>query len=57
MESLNKASGTRLEENWFVFDHKDEVTSAVGKLLDVDLNLKYLKLGEIKKILGATKKT
>lgn len=57
VESLNRASGTRLEENWFVFNHKDEVTSAVGKLLDVDLSRKYLKLGEIKNILSATKKT
>jgi len=57
VESLNRASGSRLEENWFVFNHTDEITSAVGKLLDVDLSRKYLKLGEIKKILGATKKT
>jgi transposase len=57
VESLNKASGSRLEENWYVFNHKDEVTSAVGELLDVDLERKYLTLGEIKKMLGATKKT
>ena len=57
VESLNRASGSRLEENWFVFNHTDEVTRAVGNMLDVDLNRKYLKLGEIKKILGATKKT
>lgn len=57
VESLNRASGSRLEENWFVFNHADEVTSAVGKLLNVDLSRKYLKLAEIKKILGATKIT
>lgn len=57
VESLNRASGSRLEENWFVFNHTDEVTSAVGKLLNVDLSRKYLKLAEIKKILGATKKS
>jgi transposase len=56
VESLNKASGSRLEENWFVFNHSDEVTRAISELLDVDLSRKYLKLGEIKKILGATKR-
>jgi transposase len=55
VESLNKASGSLLEENWFVFDHADEVTRSVGVLLGVDLSRKYLKLGEIKKILGETK--
>ena len=57
VESLNRASGSRLEENWFVFNHADEVTSAVEESLNVDLSRKYLKLGEIKKILGATKNT
>jgi hypothetical protein len=56
VESLNKASGSLLEENWFVFDHADEVTRSVGVLLGVDLSRKYLKLGEIKKILGETKR-
>jgi transposase len=57
VESLNKASGSRLEENWFVFNHSDEVTRSVSESLGVDLSRKYLKLGEIKKILGATKRT
>ncbi len=57
VESLNKASGSRLEENWFVFNHSDEVTRSVSESLGVDLSRKYLKLGEIKKILGATKIT
>ena len=56
VESLNRASGSRLEENWFVFNYADEITRSVGELLGVDLSRKYLILGEIKKILGATKK-
>lgn len=56
VESLNKASGSRLEENWFVFNHSDEITRSIGEALDVDLSRKYLKLGDIKKILGATKR-
>jgi transposase len=56
VESLNKASGSRLEENWFVFNHADEITRSIGEVLGVDLSRKYLKLGDIKKILGATKR-
>lgn len=55
-ESLNKSSGSRLEENWYVFDHADEITKAITETLGVDLSRKYLRLGDIKKILGATKK-
>ena len=56
VESLNKASGTHLEENWYVFDHADEITDAISDTLGIDLSRKYLRLGEIKKLLGATKK-
>lgn len=56
VESLNKSSGSRLEENWYVFDHADEIESAITETLGVDLSRKYLRLGDIKKILGATKK-
>lgn len=56
VESLNKASGSRLEENWYVFDHADEITQAIHHTFGIDLTRKYLRLGDIKKILGATKK-
>jgi len=56
VESLNKASGSRLEENWYIFDHADEITKTITEILGVDLSRKYLRLGDIKKILGATKK-
>ncbi len=55
-ESLNKASGSHLEENWYVFNHADEITEAITEKLGVDLSSKYLRLGDIKKILGSTKK-
>ena len=56
VESLNKSSGSRLEENWYVFDYADEITKAIAETHGVDLSRKYLRLGDIKKILGATKK-
>lgn len=57
VESLNKASGSSLEENWYLFDYADEITTAITKTLGVDLSHKYLRLGDIKKILGDTKKS
>lgn len=57
VESLNKSSGTLLEENWYVFDYADEITKAITEKLGVDLSHKYLRLGDIRKILGSTKKS
>jgi transposase len=54
-ESLNKASGSLIEENWYVFDYVDEIIRDIKNKSGVDLTRKYLRLGEIKKILGATK--
>lgn len=56
VDSLNKASGSYFEENWYLFDYADEITTAIKEALGVDLNHKYLRLGEIKKILSDTKK-
>lgn len=56
VESLNKASGSLLEENWYLFDHADEITRAITEMLGVDLSRKYLRLGDIKKSWGPRKK-
>ncbi|NLZ27420.1 MAG: hypothetical protein GX887_00465 [Firmicutes bacterium] len=47
MESLNKASGSCLEENWYVFNHADEITKKIIEVLGVDLSRKCLRLGDI----------
>jgi len=57
IESLRKTSCTPLEENWYIFDHADEITAAIREKLDIDLSRKYLCLGDIRKILGDTKKS
>ena len=57
IESINKASGSLLEENWYLFDYADEITTAITQKLGVDLGHKYLRFGDIKKILGDTKKS
>ena len=56
VESLNKSSGSLLEENWYLFDHVDEITFDIKDIMGIDLTRKYLQLGEIKKLLGDTKK-
>ena len=56
VESLNRASGSYLEENWYLFDYADEVTKTITEKLGIELGRKYLRLGDIRKILGAVKK-
>jgi transposase len=56
IESLCSVSCSRLEENWYVFNYADEITEAIREKLGLDLSRKYLRLGEIKRILGGTKK-
>ena len=56
-ESLGKASGSHLEQNWFLFDHTDDVTQAVAQHMGIDLGKKYMTLGEIRQLIGGTKKT
>ena len=55
-DSLSKASCTKLEENWYVQDYSDDIIAALKDELEIDLSRKYLQLGDIRKILGATKK-
>jgi transposase len=54
--SLAKTSCTFLAENWYVFDYADEITETVKEKLGIDLSHKYMRLSDIKKILGDTKK-
>jgi hypothetical protein len=42
IETLNKSSGSYLEENWYVFDYADEITKAITGTLEVDLSRKYI---------------
>jgi hypothetical protein len=55
-ESLRNASCSVLEENWYVLDYTDDVIHDLNEKLGIDLSRKYLRLGDIRKILGTTKK-
>lgn len=56
IESLNKVTCVPLEENWYTFHYADEITEAIKANLGIDFGYKYLSLGDIKKIIGSTKK-
>ena len=55
-ESLGKSSGSFMEQNWYLFDHTDEVTDAVREKMGIDLGKKYMNLMEIRQLIGDTKK-
>ena len=56
IESLNSMSASHLEENWYMSDYSDSVTEAINEKMGIDLRKKYLSLGEIRQMIGETKK-
>ena len=55
-ESLAKASGSHMDENWYLFDYGDEVTTSVLENMGIDLGREFMGLGEIRELIGDTKK-
>ena len=55
-ESLWKASGSFINENWYVFDYADEVTQSLSEKMNIDISKKFITTGDIRKIIGDTKK-
>lgn len=55
-ESLARTSGSHIDENWYLFDYADEVTQAIQKKMDIDLSKKYMTVGDIRQLIGNTKK-
>jgi len=56
IESLRKVCCSHVKENLHVFDYRDEVTDSISEVLGVTFSKKFMKFGEIKKILGEVKK-
>jgi len=56
LESLSKASGSHIKENYYLFDFYNDVLKDIGNILGIDFSKKYMTLKDIKKILGETKK-
>lgn len=57
LESLRRASCSHIKENYYLFDFYNDVLEDIGKELGIDFGKKFMRLGEIKKILGETKKS
>ena len=53
---LNKIACSNEQDNLYLFDHRSEISDAIGDALGIDFTLKRLRLGEIKKILAQSKK-
>jgi transposase len=56
LDSLSKASCSHIQENYYLFDFYNDVLEDIGKELNIDFGKKVMTLGDIKKILGETKK-
>jgi transposase len=54
--TLKLCSCSHFQENWWVFDHIDNVLSDIGDTMGINFNLKKLKLSSIKKVLSDVKK-
>lgn len=54
--SMSRASGSMVDDGLYLFDHYDEILSVIGDAVNLDFSRKYLRIGEIKKMLAATKK-
>ncbi len=56
LESLAKSECTHMKRNYYLFDHFDDVLESIGSVFKIDFSKRVRSLGEIKKILAATKK-
>jgi transposase len=55
LNSLEKASCSHIQENYYLLDFYDEILEDINKELAIDLGEKCMTLKEIKKVLGTTK--
>ena len=56
LKSLAKVNGTLTEQNLYVFNYLDQILLDIGAKHNIDFQLKYRQIGEIRKIIGNTKK-
>ena len=50
-KTLNNYSCSYLEQNYYLFDYRDDVIVKLEQVFDIDLSKKYMTVSEIKKIL------
>jgi transposase len=51
IEELQAMSGSREESNWWLFDHRTDISDELCKSVGIDLSRKRMKTGEIKQVL------
>jgi transposase len=56
LESLSRASCSHIQENYYLFDFYNDVLEDIGKELNIQFGKKIMAFGDIKKIIGETKK-
>ena len=56
LESLSKCNCSHIENNYYLFNYYDKVLEDIGNTIDIDFSNKYMRLQDIKKILGNCKK-
>jgi len=54
-DSLRRASGSYLDNGYYLFDYYDEVLKALEENLGIDFSRKYLRVGDIRNMIGKTK--
>ena len=57
LNSLRKANGSELEENYYIFDFYDEILKEFDQTIGTDFSYKYRTKDQIRKIFAKTKKT
>lgn len=57
LNSLSKAECSHMKQNYYLFDYYDGVLKDIGDIYNIDYSKKVRSLGEMKKILAATKKS
>jgi transposase len=55
-QSLAAASATHEGDNWWLFDHRDDVLEDIGEVTGIDFTRRRLTAGKIRSVVGATKK-
>lgn len=56
IEALTNMSGTYLDENYYLFDYRDDVTEAIGKSLDLNYTQRFMTVQDIRHLVAKTKK-
>lgn len=56
LNSLRNASCSLMQRNYYLFDYYDDALQSIGKKMGIDFSKKFRTLGDIKQMIGDTKK-